>query len=225
MPESALPPRLPSRPMAALLFDMDGTIISSIASAERIWSRWAEAHGLDVASFLPTIHGVQSVETIRRLNLPGVDPAAEAAAITEAEMTDVDDIVAIPGARAFLEALPRHRWAIVTSAPRRLAERRLAAAGMPTPDLLVAAEDAARGKPAPDCFLLAAERLGVAASDCLVFEDAPAGIRAAEAADAAVVVVTATHPEPVRTRHPAIADYTGLRVTAEPAGIRVTRIA
>jgi len=216
---------LPSRALAALLFDMDGTLISSIASAERIWSRWAEAHGLDVATFLPTIHGVQSVETIRRLNLPGVDPVAEATAITEAEMEDVDDIVAIEGARTFLEALPRDRWAIVTSAPRRLAERRLAAAGMPVPDLLVAAEDVAQGKPAPDCFLMAAERLGVAASDCLVFEDAAAGIRAAEAAGAGVVVVTATHREPVRTGHPAIADYIRLGVSAERDGIRVTRTA
>jgi sugar-phosphatase len=204
---------------------MDGTLISSIASAERIWSRWAEAHGLDVATFLPTIHGVQSVETIRRLNLPGIDPVAEATAITEAEMEDVDDIVAIEGARTFLEALPRDRWAIVTSAPRRLAERRLAAAGMPVPDLLVAAEDVAQGKPAPDCFLMAAERLGVAASDCLVFEDAAAGIRAAEAAGAGVVVVTATHREPVRTGHPAIADYIRLGVSAERDGIRVTRTA
>jgi len=89
----------------------------------------------------------------------------------------------------------------------------------------VAAEDVARGKPAPDCFLLAAGRLGVAAADCLVFEDAPAGIRAAEAADAAVVVVTATHHEPVRTNHPTIADYTGLRVAAAAEGIRVTRTA
>lgn len=216
---------LPSRALAALLFDMDGTLISSIASAERIWSRWAEAHGLDVATFLPTIHGVQSVETIRRLNLPGVDPVAEATAITEAEMEDVDDIVAIEGARTFLEALPRDRWAIVTSAPRRLAERRLAAAGMPVPDLLVAAEDVAQGKPAPDCFLMAAERLGVAASDCLVFEDAAAGIRAAEAAGAGVVVVTATHRVPVRTGHPAIADYIRLGVSAERDGIRVTRTA
>ncbi|SDA22223.1 sugar-phosphatase [Methylobacterium sp. UNC378MF] len=216
---------LPSRALAALLFDMDGTLISSIASAERIWSRWAEAHGLDVATFLPTIHGVQSVETIRRLNLPGIDPVAEATAITEAEMEDVDDIVAIEGARTFLEALPRDRWAIVTSAPRRLAERRLAAAGMPVPDLLVAAEDVAQGKPAPDCFLMAAERLGVAASDCLVFEDAAAGIRAAEAAGAGVVVVTATHREPVRTGHPAIADYIRLGVSAERDGIRVTRTA
>ncbi len=85
---------------------MDGTIISSIASAERAWSRWARAHGLDVAAFLPTIHGVRSVETIRRLALPGLDPEAEAAAITRAEMEDVGDIAEIPGARAFLERLP-----------------------------------------------------------------------------------------------------------------------
>lgn len=212
---------LPTRPFSALLFDMDGTIISSIASAERVWSRWAEAHGLDVTSFLPTIHGVQSVETIRRLNLPGVDPEAEAAAITRAEMEDVDDITEIAGARAFLKALPPERWAIVTSAPRALATRRLAAAGMPLPALMVAAEDVRHGKPAPDCFLMAAERLGVAAPECLVFEDAPAGIQAAEAAGATVLVVTATHHRPVSAGHAAIPDYRGLSVEAAADGIRV----
>ncbi len=212
---------LPTRPFSALLFDMDGTIISSIASAERVWSRWAEAHGLEVASFLPTIHGVQSVETIRRLNLPGVDPEAEAAAITRAEMDDVGDITEIAGARAFLEALPPKRWAIVTSAPRALATRRLAAAGMPLPTLMVAAEDVRHGKPAPDCFLMAAEQLGVAASECLVFEDAPAGIQAAEAAGATVLVVTATHHRPVSAGHAAIPDYRGLSVEAAADGIRV----
>ena len=173
---------LPTRRFAALLFDMDGTLISSIASAERTWSRWAAAHGLDVATFLPTIHGVRSVETIRRLNLPGVDPEAEAAAITRAEMEDVGDVTEIPGARAFLATLPPDRWAIVTSAPRALAQRRLEAADMPTPALMIAAEDVALGKPAPDCFLLAGRRLGIAAAECCVFEDASAGIRAAEAA-------------------------------------------
>ncbi|MCJ2089707.1 HAD-IA family hydrolase [Methylobacterium sp. E-005] len=213
---------LPSRPFAALLFDMDGTLISSIASAERTWSRWAAAHGLDVATFLPTIHGVRSVETIRRLNLPGVDPEAEAAAITRAEMEDVGDVTEIPGARAFLAPLPPDRWAIVTSAPRALALRRLAAADMPVPRLMVAAEDVAEGKPAPDCFLLAARRLGVAAGDCCVFEDAPAGIRAAEAAGASVVVVTATHHEPAPTAYPAIPDYRTLRVVQDPDGLRLT---
>ena len=214
----------PTRRFAAFLFDMDGTIISSIASAERTWTRWAQAHGLDVATFLPTIHGVRSVDTIRRLGLPGVDPEAEAAAITQAEIDDVGDIVEIPGARAFLRALPPERWAIVTSAPRALALRRLDAADMPVPALLIAAEDIARGKPAPDCFLLGAARLGVAAPDCLVFEDAPAGIQAGEAAGAGVVVVTATHHAPIETTHATIPDYRALTVDAGPDGLRILSV-
>jgi sugar-phosphatase len=210
---------LPTRAYAAFLFDMDGTILTSIASAERSWTAWAIAHGLDVATFLPTIHGVQSVETIRRLKLPGVDPVAEAAAITAAEMEDVGDVAPIAGADAFLASLPADRWAIVTSAPRALAKVRLAAAGIPLPALMVSAEDVANGKPAPDCFLLAATRLGVARQDCLVFEDAPAGIAAAEAAGCDVAVVTATHGHPLDTPHPTIAGYTGLAVSVTTGGL------
>jgi sugar-phosphatase len=203
---------LSGRTFAALLFDMDGTILDSIAAAERVWAAWAERHGLDVAAFLPTIHGMRGIETIARLALPGVDPVAEAQAILEGELADVDGVVAIDGAAAFLAALPADRWAIVTSAPRPLALRRLAAAGLPTPPVLVTAEDVRHGKPAPDCFLLAAERLGQPIADCLVFEDAPAGIQAAEAAGAAVVVVTVTHRYPVVTRHPTIDGYSELTV-------------
>ena len=208
------------RPFAGFLFDMDGTLLSSIAAAERVWARWARRHGLDVASFLPTIHGMRSVETVRRLGLPGVDPVAEAAAITAEEMLDVEGVEPIPGVAAFLAALPPTRWAVVTSAPRSLALRRIEAAGLPRPPLLVAAEDVTQGKPAPDCFLLAADRLGVRAADCVVFEDAPAGIAAAEAAGAAVVVITATHahPQALAAHHRAVRDYAGLAVAAGPAG-------
>ncbi len=201
---------LSGRSFGALLFDMDGTIVNSIAAAERVWVAWAERHGLDVESFMPTIHGVRGIETITRLALPGVDPAAEAEAILLAELEDVDGVAAIEGAAAFLAGLPADRWAIVTSSPRRLALRRLGAAGLPVPAVLVTAEDVERGKPAPDCFLLAADRLGQRIEDCLVFEDAPAGIQAAEAAGAAVAVVTVTHRHVLETRHPTITGYGGL---------------
>ncbi|MFO1049927.1 MAG: HAD-IA family hydrolase [Geminicoccaceae bacterium] len=207
------PSTLHGRSFAALLFDMDGTIVNSIAAAERVWIAWAERHGLDLDAFMPTIHGVRGIETITRLALPGIDPAAEAEAILEAEMADVDGVEPIYGAARFLASLPPDRWAIVTSSPRRLALRRLAAAGLTVPAVLVTAEDVERGKPAPDCFLLAAERLGQNIEDCLVFEDAPAGIAAAEAAGAAVAVVTVTHKHALETGHPTIAGYGGL--TAE----------
>lgn len=214
-------PLFPGQAFAAFLFDMDGTILTSIASAERVWARWAERHGLDVATFLPTIHGVRTVETIARLNLPGIDPVAEADAIMQAEMEDVSDVAPIAGAPAFLAALPRGRWAIVTSAPRLLAERRIAAAGLPLPPLMIAAEDVEHGKPAPDCFLLGAERLGVAARDCLVFEDSPAGLTAADAAGAAALVITATHTHPLEDGHPKHRDYERLNVRSTAGGLQV----
>ncbi len=212
------PPDLPDRAFAAFLFDMDGTILSSIAAAERVWTRWALRHGLDVAAFLPTIHGMRAIETVRRQNLPGVDVEAEAEAITREELEDVEGIVPIAEVAAFMAALPAGRWAVVTSAPRELARRRIAAAGLPAPPLVITAEDVAHGKPAPDCFLLAATRLGVRASDCLVFEDAPAGIAAAEAAGASVLVISATHAHPLATRHPSVGDYAAIAARADADG-------
>jgi sugar-phosphatase len=211
-------PPYADRPFAAFLFDMDGTILSSIAAAERVWSGWAARHGLDVAAFLPTIHGRRAVETIRQLALPGVDAQAEADEITRLEIDDVAGIEAIAGACAFLAALPADRWAIVTSAPRALARRRIEAAGLPLPAVLVASEDVVNGKPAPDAFRLAAHKLGVGAGDCLVFEDAPAGIVAAEAAGAAIVVITATHTHPIETPHPQLAGYGAVTATPGPRG-------
>ncbi|MER9951175.1 HAD-IA family hydrolase [Mesorhizobium sp. M0047] len=206
------------RKFAAFLFDMDGTLINSIASAERVWSDWARRQGLDVAAFLPTIHGVRAIETITGLALPGVDPAHEADLQLKAEAADLDGILQIPGAVAFLDALPPERWAIVTSAPRELALLRMKAAGIPVPAVIVAAEDVSRGKPAPDCFRLGAERLGFDARDCLVFEDAPAGIAAAEAAGAAVMVINATHQHPLQTQHAAIAGYDMIGITLDEDG-------
>ncbi|MBP2302835.1 HAD-IA family hydrolase [Azospirillum picis] len=211
------------QPIDAVLLDMDGTILTSIRAAERIWSAWALRHGIDVDAFLPTIHGVRAVETIRRLGLPGVDPEAEAAAITQSEIDDTDGIEAIAGALEFLTALPGDRWAIVTSAPRALALRRIEAAGLPVPEILVTADDVERGKPAPDCFRLAAERLGTTADRCLVMEDSAAGIAAAQSAGASVLVVTATHQtpmdaDPTAPVHAMIADYRDLALERSSDG-------
>ena len=198
-----------NRTFDAFLFDMDGTLINSIAAAERIWGKWAEKQGLDVAAFMPTMHGKRGQDTIRELGLD-VDVDAEVAEITRQEMDDLDGIVAIEGIKDFLAALPTDRWAVVTSAPRALAERRLMAAGIVPPPILVSAEDVSRGKPNPDCFLLAAKKLGFAPENCLVFEDAPAGIQAGEASTGHVVVITATHDQPYATHHFSTVDYLGL---------------
>lgn len=210
--------RLPDRSFAAFLFDMDGTLLDSIAAANRIWTGWAERHGLDAAKVIDVLHGVQVATTVRRFATQGMDVEHEAALITAAEVADVDGVVEIAGAKSFLERLPRERWAVVTSAPRRLAIRRLEAAGLPTPPILVSAEDVRNGKPSPDGFLAAAAALGVDASDCLIWEDAPAGIAAAEAAGATVIVVEATHKHEGGTGHLCVRDYRGLTPVPESDG-------
>ncbi|WP_211462721.1 HAD-IA family hydrolase [Collimonas silvisoli] len=211
-------PSLPKGRYSALLFDMDGTILNSIAAAERIWGVWATRHGLDVASFLPTIHGARAVDTVTRLALPGIDPEMEALGITEAEIVDVDGIVEVPGAANFLRSLPAASWAVVTSAPKALAIQRMKAAGIPVPAVLVTSEDVAAGKPNPDCYLLAARKLGVDASHCLIFEDAPVGIAAGEAAGAKVMVVTATHVHPMETHHASIGSYETIFAKVDEGG-------
>lgn len=215
------------RSFGAFLFDMDGTVLNSIAVAERVWTAWAEKRGVDAIALLATVHGRKAIETITRLGLSGIDPAEEVRVLTQAEIDDVAGVEPIAGAIGFLKNLPPDRWAIVTSAPRELARVRIAAAGIPWPEVLIAGEDVQNGKPAPDCFMLAARMLAQPIEQCLVFEDAPAGIEAAEASGASVLVISATHRTPLFTRHPTIVDYDGvhasintdgsLRLSARPA--------
>ncbi|MGB5825101.1 MAG: HAD-IA family hydrolase [Pseudomonas mandelii] len=203
-------------PYRAFLFDMDGTVLNSIAAAERIWTTWALQHAVDVESFLPTIHVARAIDTINRLALSGVDAKAQADWITEAEIEDVEGVVEVAGAANFLRSLPKDRWAIVTSAPRALAVRRMAAAGIPEPDVMVTAEDVSAGKPDPAGYRLAAQRLGLEVTDCLIFEDAAVGILAAEAAGADLVIITSTHDHPIQTVHATLAGYDSVAAQVAP---------
>jgi len=208
-----------ARSFAAFLFDMDGTLLDSTAVANRVWSTWAESHGLDAEQVIAALHGVRVRDTVRRFATGTMDVDREAERITAGEIAQVDGITEIAQARAFLDSLPRDRWAVVTSAPRALAIRRIEAAGLPSPPLLIAAEDIMIGKPAPDCYIAAAKALGVEIRDCLIWEDAPAGIAAGEAAGSTVIVVEATHADPVNAGRLCIPDFSGLSCTVEANGM------
>lgn len=198
---------------------MDGTLLNSMAVVERVWGAWAVRNGIDPIEFIKTVHGVRAVDTIRNLELPDVDPEKEAYDLALAEIADVEGIVEIPGAVAFLNSLPAEKWAIVTSAPLDLAVRRLAAAGIPTPQLMITGEDVSAGKPDPQGYRMAAERLGVRPEDCLVFEDAPAGILAGIAAGADVIVVTGAHAVAEGTPHLTLDRYHEIEVELASDGM------
>lgn len=210
--DSSVKPLFNGAAFTAFLFDMDGTLLTSIDASTRVWTRWAQKFELDACDFLPTSHGMRVTEVIEQLAIPGIDVEAEAELIFQAELTDMTGIVEIPGAAAFLLSLPPHRWGVVTSAPRELALRRIAVAGLPPPPILISAEDISRGKPDPACYLLAAERLQVTAPSCLVFEDAAAGIAAGQAAGCNVVVITDAHQSPVVSGNIAVPNFKNLFV-------------
>ncbi len=179
---------------SAIVFDLDGVLVDSTAFVEQQWRRWARARGLRAEPFLRVCHGRRALETIR-LAAPQLDAEAEVAAFipVEGSSADAEAIGPLPGAARLLAALPPWSWGVATSGPRAAAGSRLRRAGLSLPPVLVCAEDVARGKPSPDVYLKAARDLGISPADCLVMEDAPAGIQAARAAGMPVIAVTTTH--------------------------------
>jgi sugar-phosphatase len=175
----------------AMLFDMDGTLVDSSKCIEAVWRTWAARHSLDAEALLDAAPGRETRELIR-LVAPHLDTADEMAALTRASEEWCDPIVAIAGAPALLRRLHPNGWAVVTSAWRRLAELRLRRSNLPVPSVLVTADDVERGKPHPDGFLKAAALLGVAPAQCVVFEDARAGIQAGRVAGMTVVGIATT---------------------------------
>jgi sugar-phosphatase len=173
--------------IAAVLFDMDGTLVDSDRAVERSWLSWGEEYGVDGPAAHAMAHGAPSSTTVRKL-LPHLgDEEMRRASLRQLELQydDLADVVAAPGAAELLAVLVRRGlpWAVVTSADARLAKARLAAAGI-DPPVLVTTDDVAAGKPDPAGYLRAAELLGVAPENCLVVEDAEVGLQAARAAGA-----------------------------------------
>ncbi|MBO0910263.1 MAG: HAD family hydrolase [Acidobacteria bacterium] len=179
---------------AGLLFDLDGVLVDSTPAVARVWRKWAIAHGFDPEETVRIAHGRPSVETVRDL-LPSSDVKRENDVILRGEIEDTEGVVALPGARALLNFLPEERWALVTSCSRPLAEVRLCTAGLPVPNRMITSDDVRNGKPHPEPYRRGAELLGVPASECVVFEDAPAGIRAGKAAGARVIALRSTSPD------------------------------
>jgi mannitol-1-/sugar-/sorbitol-6-phosphatase len=183
-------------PASALLFDLDGVLIDSTPAVARVWTRWAGEHGFDPANTVARAHGRPSLTTIREL-LPNADHEAENRIVERWEIEDLDGVVPLPGVLDLLASVPPARWTIVTSCTRALAEVRIRHAGLPVPKKIITSTDITHGKPDPEPYLKAASLLGFSAADCVVFEDAPAGIRSGKAAGAKVIAFLTTAEEPL----------------------------
>ena len=169
-----------------LLFDMDGVLISSIGSVVRCWRRWAAIYGVPGAESYDVPHGKRAIDIVKLLR-PDIDPEEGLRVIEDLEMEDLDDLMVLPGVKTLLESLPPERWAIVTSATKRLLLGRLGVAGLPIPERIISGDMVERGKPDPEPYRRGAELLGLRPEECVVVEDAPAGVGAGIAAGCRVL--------------------------------------
>jgi sugar-phosphatase len=175
-----------------LLFDLDGVLVDSTPAVARCWTKWAILHGFpNPDEIVRMAHGRPSIATLREL-LPDSDYEAENRLMERWEIEDVSDVVALTGAPQLLAALPPERWAIVTSCTRPLAEVRIRAGNLPLPKHLITSNDITNGKPDPEPYLKGAAALGLSPAECVVVEDAPAGIRSGRAAGASVLALRTT---------------------------------
>jgi sugar-phosphatase len=183
---------MPTFSCAAILFDLDGVLVDSTRAVDREWRDWALRKGIDGDAVMAIAHGVRTLEVIQRV-APHLDAEAEAEAIENHEAGDQAGVLVMPGAADLVHAIPDGRWGVVTSGSRLLASARLRFCGLPVPRVLVTADDVAHGKPHPEPYLKGAQGLGFDPAECLVIEDAPAGIQAARAAGAKVIGITSTY--------------------------------
>ncbi|MEU2421723.1 HAD family hydrolase [Streptomyces sp. NPDC007851] len=205
----------------ALLFDNDGTLVSSLDSVDRCWTRWAVEYGITPERFARVeLHGRPAAEIVADL-LPSARVPEAVARVEQLEVEDVPGGVhLLPGTAALLDSLPADRWAVVTSATRRLAEARLDAVGI-RPKTLISADDITRGKPDPEPYLLAARQLGVDPARCVVFEDAPAGLQAGRAAGMTTVALATTHQRHELVADLVVNDLSALSVLVTDRGVEI----
>ncbi len=178
-----------------LLFDMDGILVSSIGGVERSWQQWCHMYGVPNPDIFEVPHGKRAVDIVRMLK-PEFNEAEVAeglSTIEDLEIADTADLAVLPGAKQLLQSLPLDRWAVVTSATKRVMLGRLAAAGLPVPERIIAGDMVECGKPDPEPYRRGAELLGLTPAECIVVEDAPSGIGAGIAAGCRVLGVLGTH--------------------------------
>jgi len=203
---------------SAILFDLDGVLCDSTQAVDREWREWGARMGVDGDAIMAISHGVRTVEVIRRV-APHLDAEAEAAAIENHEAHDQRGVVVMPGAVELVQSIPAGRWGVVTSGSRLLAANRLRHCGVPAPEVMVTSDDVVNGKPHPEPYLKGAALLGFRPEECLVIEDAPAGIASAKAGGMKVTGLGSTYgAERLKGADAVVSGLKQIQITVEREG-------
>jgi mannitol-1-/sugar-/sorbitol-6-phosphatase len=220
--QSVLKKSMPTFSCSAILFDLDGVLVDSTGSVDQHWRIWARERGINEEKIIAIAHGVRAIEVIRTV-APHLNAEVELRKLEQEESDDHHNLKAMPGAIDLVSSLPQNRWGVVTSGSLSIAPDRLRTVGVPVPKVLITADDVLNGKPHPEPYLKGAEGLKVKPEDCLVIEDAPAGIRSAHAGGMKVIGFASTYqPEQLHEADAVIRGFEQLSVTGDGKSLRVT---
>ena len=212
---------MPTFSCSEILFDLDGVLCDSTEAVDSEWREWSARKGVDGDAIMAISHGVRTVEVIRRV-APHLDAEAEAAAIENHEAHDQRGVVVMPGAIELVQSIPTGRWGVVTSGSRLLAANRLQHCGVPIPEVMVTSDDVVNGKPDPEPYLKGAALLGFRPEECLVIEDAPAGIASAKAGGMKVIGLMSTYgAEKLREADGMVTGLKQIQMTVQDVGLLV----
>lgn len=212
---------MPTFSCSAVLFDLDGVLVDSTRQVDREWREWAARKGVDGDEIMAIAHGVRTIEVIRRV-APHLNAETEAAAIESHEASDQTGVVVMPGAIDMVRSIPDNRWGVVTSGSRLLARNRLRYCGLPVPEVLVTSDDVVNGKPDPEPYLKGAAGLGFRPEECLVIEDAPAGIQSARSGGMSVIGLATTYaPASLADANAVVRGFAQISLNGDGNGLRV----
>jgi beta-phosphoglucomutase-like phosphatase (HAD superfamily) len=179
---------IPTPPYSALIFDCDGTLAHTIPTHIQAWLVTLHPLGVDLSQeWLYDRRGMSSLELVETVNQT-FGYALDANIVNSARKKYFLDLLHQVGEIAAVADIARNHYgkiplAVASGGDLRVVEPTLKAIGLYSLfDAIVTVNDVERGKPAPDIFLLAADRLGIAPRDCIVYEDSDAGLEAAHRA-------------------------------------------
>lgn len=202
-------------PCRAVLFDLDGVLVDSVASIELAVFEWTQLVGADFDLIKKSSQSLTDEDLIRMIGAD-LDIAREKQRIKELEIKYARAVTAQPGAQQVLAQVQQALmpWAIVTSGQKDVVMARLVAAELPILEVMITADDYRNGKPNPEPYLLAAKLLGVPPSDCVAIEDTYNGAYAAWEAGAAVIglTTTCTRRELIDVTTTVVPDLSAIRV-------------
>ncbi|KAJ2753654.1 DL-glycerol-3-phosphatase [Coemansia pectinata] len=170
-----------------LIFDLDGTLISTLEVTEKIYTQYCRQFDIDPAPVLAGCHGIPTLQVLRMFYPPSTHTQEFANQMEHDSVIHLDGLQIIPGADSLLRSLPLDKWSIFTSGMPMLAHPRIKHLKLPMPPVFITPENITMGKPHPEGYVLAARTMGMDPKHCVVFEDAVAGVVAGRDSKAVVV--------------------------------------